>query len=778
MMLGCASAACSAAEPGPLTTLRAIEALPSADAEKGVAVAFEATVTYYRGYESTLFVQDGDNAIYVQAPPDAGIVAGDRVLVRGTTQGSFRPSINGKEIKLLRHGALPSPTPATFDAMIRGQLDCLLVTVRATVRAANLERRSDAHQAGHPLVTSTRLHLLTEGGGIEAFIDSGEADANEKLLGAKVEITGVAGGIFDGKMQQTGVLLHVSSLDRVKVIQAAPTDVHSLPISPMDRVLTGYRVRDLTQMVRVQGTITYYEPGTAVVLENGTRSLWVATRTSETLTIGDRADATGFPDARSGFLTLTDGEVWDDKAPAGVTPKPATWNQLAASSDPFDLVSMEATVVRQAREIARDEFVLVSDGHIFSAIYHHPNALNNPAVPPMKEVPAGSRVRITGICILEDSNPFDNQVPFEILMRTEDDLANLSRPSPLNVRNLSEAISVLLLGILAVTSWGWTLRNKVRRQTTALAQRIAAEAALERQNAQLEQRRSHILEEINGSRPLAEILEKIAELVSIWLGGASCWCETGDGTRIGNFPPEGDHRRIVSEEIPARSGAPLGNLFAALDPQTPPNRVEAEALSMGARLSTLAIETRSLYSNLVHRSEFDLLTDLHNRFSLDKHFDGLIREARLTEGIFGLIYIDLDDFKSVNDQYGHQVGDLYLQEVALRMKRQLRACDMLARVGGDEFAVLVTKISNRAGAHEIAERLARSFDEPFAVEGGYVLHGSASVGVALYPEDGSTKDGLLSAADAAMYVAKNTKKFVNAILARQQQSDSALEDKP
>ena len=211
-----------------------------------------------------------------------------------------------------------------------------------------------------------------------------------------------------------------------------------------------------------------------------------------------------------------------------------------------------------------------------------------------------------------------------------------------------------------------------------------------------------------------------------------------------------------SDEIPARSGPPLGILFAAFDPLTNPSADETEALSMAAGLATLAIETRRLYSDLLHRSEFDLLTDIHNRFSLDKHLDALIEEARRKAGIFGLIYIDLDEFKQVNDLYGHQVGDLYLQEVALRMKRQLRSHDMLARLGGDEFAALVAggaqprRVSRRSRV-----RLERCFDEPFAVE-GHVLHGSASVGIALYPEDGATKDGLLSAADAAMYAAKNS----------------------
>ena len=139
--------------------------------------------------------------------------------------------------------------------------------------------------------------------------------------------------------------------------------------------------------------------------------------------------------------------------------------------------------------------------------------------------------------------------------------------------------------------------------------------------------------------------------------------------------------------------------------------------------------------------------------------DAQIDAARLEAAIFGLIYIDLDYFKQVNDSYGHQVGDQYLQEVALRMKRQLRPHDTLSRLGGDEFAVLLPMVRNRAEVEEIAQRLERSFDEPFAFE-ELTLTGSASVGIALYPQDGATRDDLLNAADAAMYLVKNDRRQI------------------
>jgi diguanylate cyclase (GGDEF)-like protein len=171
----------------------------------------------------------------------------------------------------------------------------------------------------------------------------------------------------------------------------------------------------------------------------------------------------------------------------------------------------------------------------------------------------------------------------------------------------------------------------------------------------------------------------------------------------------------------------------------------------------VAIETRRVRSDLLRRSEFDLLTNMHNRFSLDTHFDALIESARLHNKLFGLIYIDLDGFKQINDVYGHQVGDRFLQEAAQRMKRQLRPDDWLARVGGDEFAVLVHRVESRSDMQEIALRIESCFNQPFAI-GGCLLRASASWGLALYPEDGATRDLLLTRADSAMYEAKHAKR--------------------
>jgi diguanylate cyclase (GGDEF)-like protein len=507
------------------------------------------------------------------------------------------------------------------------------------------------------------------------------------------------------------------------------------------------------------------------VLQDGSKSLWVWTPMGEPLRVGDRADATGFPDVHSSFLALNDGEIQDNHIFAPVAPQPSTWHQLAQwngesgipDGHQNDLVSIEGQVAAAVREASQDEFVIASDGKLVTAIYKHP--LTSGSLPPIRQIPLGAKVRVAGICMAlqaDPINPNEVEVPFNILLRSFDDITVIAKPSLLNIRNLIIVLSVMLSMIVAVGAWGWTMKKKVLRQTYTLDTR-----------ARFEQRRSRILEEINGAEPLFKVIQQVAEAISFKLDGAPCWCEMNDGSRLGDIPPKTHDLRIVRKEISAHASPPLGTLFAGFDPLIQSSNDEEEALAEGARLAALAVETRRLYTDLRRRSEFDLLTDAHNRFSLDKHLDARIAEAKRMGAIFGLVYIDLDKFKQINDLYGHHIGDLYLQEASLRMKRQLRSQDMLARLGGDEFAALVPEVRSRAGVEEIALRMERCFDDPFLLE-GFVIHGSASVGYAVYPEDGDTDDSLLNAADAAMYAAKHAKMKLELHPANSRTSDTLL----
>ncbi len=731
-----------AATPPPLTTLRAIRALTNAEAERELPVDFEATVTYFRDYEASLFVQDAGEAIYVMPPEGMSLAPGDRVRIEGVTQPSFHPVIRSSRIQILGHGPMPPPIRSDYGSLIGGSLDCMYVSLRGTVRLA-----APTLNSGHRV---SQIELAVDGGDVSLTVDSGDQSRLQGLLDAEVEVSGVVSGRFDGKMQLVGVILHAPSFDELRILRKSTQNRESLPITPMDRVLNTYNVQDRSGRVRIAGTITYYRPAMMAVLQDGDRSIRVLTPEIEPLRVGDRAEATGFPEVNDGFLALKLGDIHSLGESAPVTPLRISWDDLAYGRHAFDLVSMEGKVLSQVRERSQDVYVISTEGHVFSATLRHPFDSDDNKPPSVPAIQAGSTVRVSGVAILDYVNPLSGTMTFGLLLRSPSDIAVLANPSWMNVGHLALLVGFLVVVVIAFATRGWALERKVRRHATELARRIEIEANLER-------RRSHILEDINGSRPLAEIVERITELVSFKLGGFPCWCRIHDGALLGNCPPKYDEARVVRREIPARSGGMLGTLYAWLALPAAHTTEEAGALNMGVELVELAVETRRLYSDLRRRSEFDLLTDVHNRFSLEGRLDALIDRARETAGIFGLIYIDLDNFKQVNDVHGHRAGDIYLQEVALRMKRQLRAGDLLARLGGDEFAAVAPTVRSRADVEEMALRLERCFDDPFQLD-NVQLSGSASMGIALYPEDGKTRDSLLGAADAAMYVAKHTKR--------------------
>ena len=723
----------------PVSTVEAIAHLSPGEASRQLPVSFQAVVTYFRPYDHVLFVQDGPAAMYVNATTDLKLRPGDRVLVTGTTHDSFRNYVQSNNIALLRHEALPTPIDATYEQMIHGLVDCRLVRVRAVVRSAEIVPSSLL------LVPATALRMLVEGEQVDAEVGGSQAAALPALLDAEVQITGVVSGHFDNKMQQTGILFHVQSLDDVRILRRSTVDPWSIPVTSMDRVIAGYSMVDRTRRTRVHGTITYSLPGSGLVLQDGPRSLWITTDSFQPLRIGDLADAIGFPDVKNGFLSLTRSEVRDSSVPAPLSAPLLTWHTLAEGGNNshghlYDLVSLEGEVIAEVRQATQDEYVLSSDGHLTSAIFRHAGSLTHAPVPAMKPIPVGSRVRVTGICMLDDADPFLGDVPFNLLLRSFNDIAVVAPAPWLNVRHLMFLIAALLGAMFLIVARSWRIERRARRQTSNLAA--------------TERRRSRILEAMNANTPLDRIVAEVCALVSFQLQAAPCWCEMADGTVLGSKPQVLHPRKVLRHPFAATSGSQLGMVLTASGVA---REKTEEALARAAGLIALAMEKARLHSDLVHRSEFDLLTEIHNRFWMEKRIDARILESQASHTVFGLIYVDLDRFKDVNDRHGHGIGDQYLQEVARRMRRQLRPSDVLARLGGDEFAVLVSDLQNRAELEHIAWRLRLCFEATFEIA-GIAIRGGASIGVSLYPDDGLSRDGLLNSADTAMYAQKRAKK--------------------
>ncbi len=149
----------------------------------------------------------------------------------------------------------------------------------------------------------------------------------------------------------------------------------------------------------------------------------------------------------------------------------------------------------------------------------------------------------------------------------------------------------------------------------------------------------------------------------------------------------------------------------------------------------------------------DQLTSLANRVQFTRELRDAISRAREQISSITLLYMDLDGFKPVNDEFGHDVGDQLLVAVAKRLRSRTRAEDTLARLGGDEFAVLIDSQTAPVDAKEISDRLAGALTRPFVIDGHHLRLG-ASIGRAVFPIDADDADGLLRRADATMLAIK------------------------
>lgn len=336
------------------------------------------------------------------------------------------------------------------------------------------------------------------------------------------------------------------------------------------------------------------------------------------------------------------------------------------------------------------------------------------------------------------------------------------------------------------------ITDQKRMLVEAEQERAAAEASarVARQSERLEQDRKTILELVANDQPLEQVAASIAEAVTSHLPRSLCAIriEVPGDERIALYP--GFARSLAEAldriEIPqineALSCAPIERLSDSpewtrfvSDAGTPASyrlyravRVMRDSRPAGiivslthhecldsqqrlleswARFTSLAVERRGLYKQLSFRAQYDALTNLLNRASL---YERLTDLAGGDASALALIYLDVDKFKEVNDTLGHSAGDEVLQHVARQICSAVRKSDSVARIGGDEFVIVLPGVADRGEAERLAQAVAGAISLPLQMDGRPLSVG-ASFGISLYPLDGRNADALLRVADESMY---------------------------
>ncbi|HVS78415.1 MAG TPA: diguanylate cyclase [Steroidobacteraceae bacterium] len=332
-----------------------------------------------------------------------------------------------------------------------------------------------------------------------------------------------------------------------------------------------------------------------------------------------------------------------------------------------------------------------------------------------------------------------------------------------------------------------------RMLVEAEEERAAAEASarIAREAERLEQDRKKILELVANDQPLEHVAASMAEAMASHLPRSLCAIriEMPGDQRIALYPgfprslTEALDRIEISSINETLSCAPIEHLADAADwrryvqnagtlvahrlyravPVMRDSRrtgiilsftrqdssdahSQQRLLESWARFASLAVERRGLYKQLSFRAQYDALTNLLNRASLYERLAQMAGGA----GALALIYLDLDSFKEINDTLGHAAGDEVLQHVARQISSVVRRTDTVARIGGDEFVIVLSSITERAEAERLAQAVATAISAPVQV-GGRPVSVAASFGISLYPLDGENPDALLRVADECMY---------------------------
>jgi diguanylate cyclase (GGDEF)-like protein len=693
------------------------------------------TITYYDPFDGIMFLQDSSGGVYVNTDKPYPVHAGDLVALNGFPSASYRTEVaNDPEIRVIDRGNHFAAPELAYRDLVDARGDCELVSIRGTVRAADFEQ--------HPSANTPSIHMdvAMADGEVQVYVHPPSGFHPESLLDAVVEVTGVAGGAFDAKNQLTGIVLYAADIASIQVLQKPDVSARQLPLTSIDNVFQSLRITDTSRPVRVRGAITYYKKSDAAVLEKDGKSIYVQTRSTADLSVGDIVDAIGFASDREYAPSLREASLVRTGTREQIVPRLVSYAEASSGRYSDNLVSISGVLVSQLRDGDSYTVVIDVDGHLVSGHLEQQGEI--------EDYQLGSRLQLSGICRIVPSGLWRAAYLSHIEMRSVADVQLVSKPSWYTVQHLLELLGALIVIAMAIAVRAAFLKRRVVNQTAWISRSMI-----------VARERSRILELISSNRSLDELLTEICKSTMELLPGAECSYllqpenELLEG-EVAAPQPVAKKGTLFEVLLPDASGQVHGKIVVISTSMHCPVSDREEIYELVSELAALAMRQSMLYRGLVHHSNHDPLTGLPNRRLCENHLASALKEAEDEDGQMAVIYIDINRFKFVNDKYGHKTGDLYLQQISARLKSQIRSIDMLARVGGDEFVVIAPFAEGIDRSYALTARLKACFDQPFDLD-GISIEGSASFGFARYPEHGATTEELTRHADHEMYISKH-----------------------
>lgn len=645
-----------------LRTVRQAHILPATEAIRGYPIHLNrAQVTYYDPTIFCLFIMDSTDGIFVdfRGQPPPRLKAGDIVSVDAISgPGKVNSVLLRARFHILRRLALPAAPLVSFDRILSGAWDSRWISLEGIVRSVRRPAEMTAY-AGEPGFGSTNLIITLSSGPdlIDVITEASGMDDPRSLIDARIRLRAAVGARFNQRLQLIGVHVYTTDLSGIEILERPPTDPFSLPVTKIAEVMRrslfapGHRVH-------VHGVVTS-SFGTRFSLMDAVHGIFVYTDTPVHVTVGDLLDVVGFPSMGADTAVL-DNAIERKVGVAQPPPSIAvTAAEALAGNHDAEPVQVDGQLIYKSRTPTEETLLLNDSGIAFSA------SLPIDAPGNLDNVQPGSRLRVTGICLI-DVTPSKTPRAFRILLQSRSGILVLLQPSWWTPRNTLILSAALLTVIVIVLVWNLVLRRLVHSQTRTIRTQLE-----DAENLRLRAEAAH--------REKSESLANVLRL---------------------------QHDLLIAQE------------------------------------------------KLKYQATHDTLTGLRTRAALLDLLSKEVERAVRSNTSVGVLILDVDHFKNVNDTLGHLAGDEVLKEIAQRIDQATRSYDMTGRYGGEEFLVILPNCNceqTKAGAERIRDFVA---SRPFLV-GGSEISVTISIGATVAPICGFRESEILNFADRALYQAKS-----------------------
>ena len=454
----CAAGSSNGQTSPPVAKLRTIarldeiHGLPPDEAKRGYPVHIQAVVTYFEPSAEDFFIQDKTGGIWVRwtkGLPEPK--SGQLIDLRGfTTQDDFAPDIAKPTWRVLDNVPMPAPKKASLEEMASTRMDSQWVDVEGIVRSAVV---STEHR---PL----QFFLEVTGGRVVGFIPD-LTEVPPGFVDSRVRVNGVCGAIFNQKNQMIGVSLYVPSLDWVKTLEPGahnPFALVSRPIATLQRFTFGGLPE---HRVKVSGVVTGQFDGKQLYISDPTGNLYIELNQTVPLRPGDQVEAIGFAGSIDFTPALLDSEC--RRVEAGVPSAPVVIQAERALDDKYDsaLVTMEGTLTGRST-LQQEDVMIINHGPATFRAVAGPGASD-----PQRTIREGSRVRVTGICVLQ-KNATGSPESIKLRLRSPADLVLVESASWWTRERALLVLAFVALVTIATSAWVMILRRRVRSQMTEL----------------------------------------------------------------------------------------------------------------------------------------------------------------------------------------------------------------------------------------------------------------------------------------------------------------------